>query len=51
MLLQSGFNKWRLTQLERLYKLYINDTSTRVLQIYKNDYNEYKNKIFQKIHT
>ena len=48
MLLQSDLNKWRLTQLEKLDKLYINAASTRILQKYKIDYIVYKNQIFPK---
>ena len=46
MLLQSDLNKWRLSQLSKLDKLYINYESTRVLKISKIDLIEYKNKIF-----
>ena len=35
MLLQSYLNKWTLSQYAKLDKLYINDASTRILQIYK----------------
>ena len=46
MLLQSDLNKWRLSQLDRLDGLYINSASTRILQMSKNNFIEYKNKIF-----
>ena len=46
MLLQSDFNKWSLSQLAKLDKLYIHSTSTRVLQRYKHDLIEYNNQIF-----
>ena len=32
MLLQSDLNKWRLPQLSKLYKLYINSALTRLLK-------------------
>ena len=32
MLLQSNLNKWRLSQLAKIDKLYINSVSTRILQ-------------------
>ena len=51
MLLQSDLNKWRLTQLEKLDKLYINAASTRILQKYKIDYIVYKNQKISKIFT
>ena len=37
MLLKNDLNKWRLTQLSKLDKLYINDASTRLLQISNKD--------------
>ena len=40
MLLQSDLNKWRLSQLAKLDKLYINSASTRVLQRYRHDFIE-----------
>ena len=46
MLLQSDINKWRLSQLAKLDKLYINSASTRLLQRSKNDSIEYKIKMF-----
>ena len=46
MLLQSDLNKWRLSKLAKLDKLYINSAPTRLLQRYKHDFIEYKNKIF-----
>ena len=33
MLFQSDLNKWRITQEEKLEKLYNNYASTRILQI------------------
>ena len=35
-----------LSQLSTFDKLYINSASTRLLQMYKNDFIEYKNKTF-----
>ena len=46
MLLQPYLSKWRLSKLSKLDKLYINYASTRLLQIPKNDFIEYKNQIF-----
>ena len=46
MLLNSGLNKWQLTQLAKLDKLYINAASTRILQRSKIYYIGYRNKIF-----
>ena len=46
MLLQSNLNNWRLSQLAKLDKLYINSASSRLLQISKHYIIEYKNKIF-----
>ena len=45
MLLRSDLNKWRLSQLATLDKLYINSASTRLLQRSKHDFVEYKNQI------
>ena len=46
MLLQSDLNKWRLSQLAKLDQLYNNSAPTRLSQISKNDFIEYKNQIF-----
>ena len=46
MLLQSYINKWRISQLYRVDKLYINSASTRLLDIFKNDFIEYEKQIF-----
>ena len=46
MLLQSDLNKWRISQLSKLDKLYINSASTRLLEISKNGFLEYRKKIF-----
>ena len=46
MLLQSDLNKWMLSQLVKLDKLYINSASTRLLQISKHYFVEYNNQIF-----
>ena len=46
MLIQSDLNKWRISQLAKLDKLYINYASIRILQISKNYFIEYKKKIF-----
>ena len=46
MLLQSDLNKWRISQLAKPDKLYINYASTRLLQGSKNDFIAYQNKIF-----
>ena len=43
MLLQSDINKWRISQLAILDKLYINSTSTRLLQRPNNGFIQYKN--------
>ena len=43
MLFQSDLNKWRLSQFSKLDKLYINYISTRLLQISKIYFIEYKN--------
>ena len=48
MLLQSDLNKWRMSQLDKLDKLYINSASTRLLEIPKSDFIEYKKQIFPK---
>ena len=42
MLLQSDINKWRLSQLTKLDKLYINSASTRLLQRFNINLIEYK---------
>ena len=46
MLLQSDIDKWRLSQLAKLYKLYINYETTRLLQRSKIYFIKYKNQIF-----
>ena len=46
MLFQSDINKWMISQLSKLDKLYINYESNRLLHRYKNDFIEYKNQIF-----
>ena len=46
ILLQSDLNKWMLSQLVKLDKLYINSASTRLLQISKHYFVEYNNQIF-----
>ena len=46
MLLQSDLNKWRLSKLAKLDRLYINSASTRLLQRSKNYFIEYKNQVF-----
>ena len=46
MLLQSDLNKRRISQLAKLDELYINSASTRLLQISKNSFIEYKKQIF-----
>ena len=48
MLLRSDLNKLRLTQFTKLYNLYINAASNRILQRYKTYYIEYKNQFFPK---
>ena len=50
MLLKLDINKWRISQLAKLDKLYINYTSTRILERPKNDFIEYKKEIFPMIH-
>ena len=46
ILLQSDLNKWRLSILSRLDKLYINYASTILLQRSNTKYIEYNNQIF-----
>ena len=46
MLLWSDLNKWILSQLTKLDKLYINSASTRLLERSRNDFIEYKKQIF-----
>ena len=46
MLPQSYLNKWRVSQLAKIDKLYINSASTRPLQISNNYFIEYNNQIF-----
>ena len=48
MLLQSDLNKWWLTLLVKIDKMYINSASTRILQISKTYHIEYEKKIFPK---
>ena len=43
MLLQSDLNKWRLSKLAKIIKLYINSASTRLLKISNIYFIEYKN--------
>ena len=43
MSLQSDLNKWKISQLAKLDKLYINSESTRILERPNNDFIEYKN--------
>ena len=43
MLLQSYLNKWKLSKLAKLDKLYINYKSTRLLQISKINFIELNN--------
>ena len=38
MLLQPDINKWGISQVKKLDKLYINSASDQVLQIFKNDF-------------
>ena len=47
MLIQSDLSKWRLSHLVKLDNLYTNSESTRLIQIYQNDFIEYNNKKFQ----
>ena len=49
MLLHSGLNEWRISQLEKLDMLYNNYASSRILERSKNDFILYKNEIFPKI--
>ena len=51
MLLQLDLNKCWLTQLKKIDRLYINAAPTRLLQISKIYYIEYKYQTFLKIHT
>ena len=46
MLIQSDINKWRISQVNKLEKLYINSASTRLLQRSDNYFIEYNNQIF-----
>ena len=46
MLLQPDLNKWRISQLDELDKLYINSTPTRLLERPQNDFIEYTKQIF-----
>ena len=46
MFLQSDLNKWRISQLAKLDNLYIISASTRLLQISKNYFIQYKNETF-----
>ena len=46
MILQPDLNKWSLSKLAKLDKLYINSASTRFLQRYKINFIEYKNQKF-----
>ena len=46
MLLQSDLSKWRISQLSKLDKLYINSASTILLERSKNNFIEYKKQIF-----
>ena len=46
MLLQSYLNKWRLSKMTKLDKLYVDYASTRLLQISKHSFIEYKNQTF-----
>ena len=46
MLLQSDINKWIISQLSKLDKLYVNSESTRLLERSKNYFIEYKKQIF-----
>ena len=46
VLLQSDINKWRISQLAKLDKLYINYASTRLLERSNNYFIEYKKQIF-----
>ena len=42
MLLKSDLDKWIISQLSKLDKLYINSASTKILEISKNNFIEYK---------
>ena len=46
MVIQSDLNKWRLSQLAKFDRLYINSVSTRISKKSKNDFIEYKNLLF-----
>ena len=46
ILLQSDINKYRISKLDTLDKLYTNYVSTRLLHISYNDFIEYTNQIF-----
>ena len=46
MLLQSDINKWRISVISKLDKLYINSASTKLLQRSNNYFIQYKNYIF-----
>ena len=46
MFIQSDLNKWRLSQLSKLDKLYISSASTRLKKNLKHDFIEYNNQIF-----
>ena len=48
MLLQLYLNTWRLSQLAKLDKLYINPALTILLQRSKHDFIEYKNQRFKR---
>ena len=43
---KSDLNKWMISQVEKLDKLYINYVSTWLLQRYKHDFIEYNSQIF-----
>ena len=46
MLLQLDLNKWRLSQLTKPDKLYINYASTRILQRSNKNFIDFYNQIF-----
>ena len=46
MLLQSDINKWIISQLTKLDKLYNNSASTRILERSNYYFIEYKKQIF-----
>ena len=46
ILIQSDINKWRLSQLDKLDKLYNNYEETRILQISKIDFIYENNQLF-----